>query len=114
MLANIMLDDLDKELEKRGHRFARYADDFVILVKTRRAAKRVMASVTRFLERKLKLVVNQTKSEVASTNEITFLGFSFKGTSILWSDKAFAKFKQRLKELTGRSWGVSMEYRHAV
>ena len=83
MLANIMLNDLDKELEKRGHRFARYADDFVILVKSRRAAERVMASVTRFLEQKLKLTVNQTKSKVASTNEITFLGFSFKGASIL-------------------------------
>ena len=113
MLANIMLDDLDKELEKRGHRFARYADDFVILVKSRRAAERVMASVTRLLEQKLKLKVNQAKSKVASTSEITFLGFSFKGASIAWSDKAFAKFKQRVKELTGRSWGVSMEFRLA-
>jgi len=111
LLANILLDDLDKELERRRHCFARYADDFVILVKSRRAAERVMASVTRFLERKLKLVVNQTKSKVASTNEITFLGFTFKGASIRWSDKAFARFKQRVKELTGRSWGVSMEYR---
>jgi RNA-directed DNA polymerase len=111
LLANILLDDLDKELERRRHCFARYADDFVILVKSRRAAERVMASVTRFLERKLKLIVNQTKSKVASTNEITFLGFTFKGASIRWSDKAFARFKQRVKELTGRSWGVSMEYR---
>jgi RNA-directed DNA polymerase len=111
LLANIILDDLDKELEGRLHCFARYADDFVILVRSRRAAERVMASVTRFLEQKLKLVVNQSKSKVASTNEITFLGFAFKGASIRWSDKAFAKFKQRVKELTGRSWGVSMEYR---
>ena len=111
LLANILLDDLDKELEGRRHCFARYADDFVILVKSRRAAERVMASVTRFLERKLKLVVNQTMSKVASTNEITFLGFTFKGASIRWSDKALARFKQRVKELTGRSWGVSMGYR---
>ena len=113
LLANILLDDLDKELEKRGHRFARYADDFVILVKSRRAGERVMASVTRFLEQKLRLKVNQTKSKVASTNEITFLGLVFKGASIRWSDKAFAEFKRRVKELTGRSWGVSMEYRLA-
>jgi len=111
LLANILLDDLDKELEKRGHRFARYADDFVILVKSRRAGERVMASVTRFLEQKLRLKVNQTKSKVASTNEITFLGLVFKGASIRWSDKAFAEFKRRVKELTGRSWGVSMEHR---
>lgn len=111
MLSNILLDELDKELEGRGHRFARYADDFVILVKSRRAGERVMASVTHFLERKLKLKVNQEKSKVAHTNEITFLGFAFKGAKICWSDKAFVRFKQRIKELTGRSWGVSMEYR---
>jgi len=111
LLANILLDDLDKNLEKRGHKFARYADDFVILVISRRAGERVMASVTRFLEQKLKLTVNQTKSKVASTNEIAFLGFVFKGASIRWSDKAFTKFKQRVKELTGRSWGVSMGHR---
>ena len=111
MLSNILLDELDKELEGRSHRFARYADDFVILVKSRRAGERVMASITRFLEKKLKLKVNQEKSKVAHTNEITFLGFAFSGTKIRWSDKAFVRFKQRIKELTGRSWGVSMEYR---
>jgi RNA-directed DNA polymerase len=67
-----------------------------------------MANIARFLERKLKLVVNQEKSRVASTNEITFLGLVFKGASIRWSDKAVAEFKRRVKELTGRSWGVSM------
>ena len=111
LLSNILLDELDKELEGRSHRFARYADDFVILVKSRRAGERVMASVTRFLEKRLKLKVNQEKSKVAHTNEITFLGFSFTGAKIRWSDKAFVRFKQRIKELTGRSWGVSMEYR---
>lgn len=113
LLSNILLDDLDRELEKRGHRFARYADDFIILVKSRRSGERVMASVTRFLEHKLKLAVNQEKSKVAPTNESSFLGFVFKGTSIRWSDKAFAEFKRRVKKLTGRSWGVSMEYRYA-
>ena len=111
LLANILLDDLDKELEKRGHRFARYADDFVILVKSHQAGNRVMAGICRYLASKLKLMINQEKSKVASTSEITFLGFSFKGARIRWSDKAFVRFKQRIKELTGRSWGVSMEYR---
>lgn len=111
MLSNILLDELDKELEGQNHCFARYADDFVILVKSRRAGERVMANTTRFLEKKLKLKVNQEKSKVAHTNEITFLGFAFSGAKIRWSDKAFVRFKQRIKELTGRSWGVSMEYR---
>ncbi len=112
ILANILLDELDKELEKRGHRFVRYADDFLIFVKSQRAGKRVKESIQRFLERKLKLKVNQEKSQVAETNQINFLGFTFKGTKIRWSDKAFQKFKRRVKELTGRSWFVSMEYRY--
>ncbi|MFC1524318.1 group II intron reverse transcriptase/maturase [Thermodesulfobacteriota bacterium] len=111
LLANILLDDLDKELEKRGHRFARYADDFIILVKSRRAGERVMANICRYLANYLKLTINQEKSKVASTNEISFLGFIFKCASIRWSNKAFAEFKRQIKELTGRSWGVSMEYR---
>lgn len=112
LLANILLDDLDKELERRGLRFARYADDFVILVRSPRAGRRVMKSIRRFLEVKLRLKVNEQKSSVASTDRITFLGFSFKGGRILWSDKAFAEFKHRLRKLTGRSWFVSMEYRY--
>lgn len=112
LLANILLDDLDKELEKRGHKFVRYADDFVILVKTQRAGRRVKESVTRFLEKKLKLKVNQNKSRVASTDDIDFLGFTFKGARIRWTDKAFREFKRRVKRLTGRSWFVSMEYRY--
>jgi len=111
LLANILLDDLDKELERRSHRFVRYADDFIILVKSQRAGERVMESVQRFLERKLKLNVNQDKSQVALTNQTDFLGFTFKGTKIRWSDKAFREFKRRVKQLTGRSWFVSMEYR---
>jgi RNA-directed DNA polymerase len=112
LLANILLDDLDKELGERGHKFVRYADDFVILVRTQRAGLRVKESVTRFLERKLKLKVNQDKSRVSSTDNTNFLGFTFKGTKIRWSDKAFLEFKRRVKRLTGRSWFVSMEYRY--
>jgi len=112
LLANILLDDLDKELERRGLRFARYADDFVILVRSLRAGERVMRSIRRFLERELKLTVNEQKSSVATTDQITFLGFAFTKGKILWSDKAFTKFKGRLRELTGRSWFVSMEFRY--
>jgi RNA-directed DNA polymerase len=111
LLANILLDQLDKELERRGHRFARYADDMVILVKSQRAAQRVMGSVTRYLETTLKLKVNLAKSKVAPMSECAFLGFTIKGKKIRWTDKALADFKHRIKELTGRSWGVSMEYR---
>jgi len=111
LLANIVLDDLDKELEHRNHRFVRYADDFVILVKSQRAGQRVMASIKRFIERKLKLRVNEAKSRVAKTDQTDFLGFTFKGTKIRWSDAAFKEFKQRIKRLTGRSWFVSMAYR---
>ena len=111
LLANILLDDLDKELENRGHKFVRYADDFVILVRSERAGLRVKESITRFLLKKLKLKVNQDKSRVSSTDHIDFLGFTFKGTRIRWSDKAFGEFKRRVKRLTGRSWFVSMEYR---
>ena len=111
LLANILLDDLDKELEHRGHRFARYADDFIILVKSQRAGERVMRSVQRFLERTLKLRVNEKKSQVDKTDKTNFLGFTFKGNKIRWSEKAFRAFKRRVKELTGRSWFVSMAYR---
>lgn len=112
LLANILLDDLDKELERRGLRFARYADDFVILVRSPRAGKRVMWSIRRFLERGLKLTVNEEKSSVAATDQITFLGFAFTKGKVLWSEKSFAKFKHRVRELTGRSWFVSMEFRY--
>jgi RNA-directed DNA polymerase len=111
LLANIVLDDLDKELERRGHRFVRYADDFIILVKSHRAGERVMLSVRRFLERKLKLKVNEDKSSVVRTDKANFLGFTFKGAKIRWSDKAFREFKRQVKCLTGRSWFVSMDYR---
>lgn len=109
--ANILLDDLDRELERRGHRFARYADDVLILVESERAGERVMASVSRYLTKKLKLKVNEQKSRVIPTDQATYLGYTFRGTKLRWSDAAFADFKHRVKQLTGRSWGVSMAYR---
>ena len=111
LLANILLDDLDKELERRGHRFVRYADDLRILVRSQRAGERVKTSVTRFLTGKLKLTVNEQKSRVVKTNDCEFLGFTFRGTKLRWSDQAFADFKHTVRRLTGRSWGVSMDYR---
>jgi RNA-directed DNA polymerase len=111
LLANIVLHDLDMELEKRGHKFVRYADDFLVLVKSERAGQRVMASLTRFLEKKLRLTVNPVKSKVAALSQCRFLGFTFRRKKIVWSEKSEAQFKRRVKALTGRSWGVSMEYR---
>lgn len=108
LLANLVLDDLDKELERRGHRFARYADDAVVLVRSHRAGQRVLASVARFLRRHLKLEVNSEKSQVVPTDQLTFLGFSFRGTKISWSAKTLARFQREVKRLTNRNWGVSM------
>jgi len=111
LLANIMLDPLDKELEKRGHRFARYADDFLILVRSARAARRVMQSVIRFVEVGLGLVVNRQKSQAAPLARCTFLGFALRRGKVVWTDKAYRRFKERIKEITSRSWGVSMPRR---
>ena len=111
LLANILLHQLDCELERRGHRFARYADDLVILVKSQRAGERVMRSITRYLHTTLKLTVNLAKSKVAPMSKCSFLGFTMRGTKIRWTNKALASFKHRVRELTGRSWGVSMDHR---
>jgi RNA-directed DNA polymerase len=111
LLANILLDDLDCELENRGHRFVRYADDVLILVRSERAGVRVKASITRYLTAELRLVVNEQKSRVCRTNDVHFLGFTFRGTKLRWSDQAFGDFQHRIRRLTGRSWGVSMAYR---
>ena len=111
LLANILLNQLDHELHRRGHRFARYADDLVILIKSERAAQRIMRSTTRYLETVLKLKVNSAKSRVAPMSECSFLSFTIKGKKIRWTDKALPGFKRRVKELMGRSWGVSMAYR---
>ena len=106
LLANITLTPLDKELERRGHRFARYADDFLVLVKSAKAAERVMDSLTRFVEGKLLLVVNRAKSKTAPLRQCAFLGFQIgaRGKAV-WSAKALARFKQRVKEITRRNRG---------
>jgi RNA-directed DNA polymerase len=111
LLANILLDDLDRELEQRRHRFARYADDLLVLVKSERAGQRVKASLTTYLARRLKLPVNEHKSRVAPVNECVFLGFTFRRGKLRWSEAAFADFQHHVRKLTGRSWGVSMHYR---
>ncbi len=112
LLANIVLHELDRYLESQGRHFARYADDFVICVRSSSAAQRVKANVTRFLKQRLKLNINHDKSRVVSSKELEFLGFCFRGTKIVWSDKALHRFKHRVRQLTGRSWGVSMERRY--
>jgi RNA-directed DNA polymerase len=112
LLSNILLDDLDKEIERRGHRFARYADDCIILVKSKRAGERVMARITQYLEKVLKVKVNTDKSRVVKVQDCSFLGFTFKGKKLIATVKAVMIFKQRLKRLTGRSWGISMHDRY--
>jgi len=112
LLSNILLDDLDKELEKRGHQFARYADDLIILVKSKRAGERVMESISRFLEKILKVKVNRDKSKVVKAEESSFLGFNFTRKRLTISEKSSTRFKSELRRLTGRSWGVSMDYRY--
>jgi RNA-directed DNA polymerase len=111
LLSNVLLDDLDKELEARGHRFTRYVDDLVILVKSRRAGRRVMAKISHYLTHKLKLKVNRDKSRVVKIEDLNYLGFTFRGIRIFASDQAMEDFKHRLRGLTSRSWGVSMAYR---
>ncbi len=111
LLSNLRFDDLDKELARRGHRFARYCDDFLIVVKSPRAGERVKASLTRFLPPHLKLEIKESKSTVGPTKACGFLGFTFQGTRIYWSSAAFQDFRHRLRKLTGRSWGVAMAYR---
>jgi len=110
-LANVVFDDLDKRLESCQLRFARYADDFTICVKSSSAEYRVMAWVSRFLSTKLKLVVNEEKSRVVKTNDLHFLGFTFRGKKIRWSLQAVEDFKHRIRRLTKRSWGISMHRR---
>ena len=113
LLANILLDDLDKELEQRGLPFVRYADDFVIFTKSQRSAQRVFDSVARYLTRKLHLVVNLEKSRIVPATELEYLGFSFMGNraTINVTKKSIDRFKHRVREITGRSRGISMERR---
>ncbi|OFV84788.1 MAG: group II intron reverse transcriptase/maturase [Acidobacteria bacterium RBG_16_64_8] len=118
LLANIMLDDLDHELMDRGHAFVRYADDLMIYTKSERAAERVMASTTTFIEKRLKLHVNEAKSAVAPATGRPFLGFAFLlrdgEVKVRLDPKAKAAAKMRLRRLTGRSWRVSMTVRIAA
>jgi len=112
LLSNIVLDELDRELERRGLRFARYADDSNIYVRSRRAGERVMESIGRFITTKLKLKVNQQKSAVARPWERKFLGFSFtwnREPKRRIAPKAVERFKERVRELTRRTKGVSIE-----
>ncbi|WHI46181.1 group II intron maturase-specific domain-containing protein [Microbulbifer sp. VAAF005] len=98
-----------KSWKKRRHNFVRYADDFVIVVSSKRAGERVMASIKRFVERKLKLKVNDTKSQVVPVSRCKFLGFSFRGAKLVWHDKSLLQFKYCVRQITGRSRGISME-----
>jgi RNA-directed DNA polymerase len=112
LLSNLVLDELDRELERRGLRFVRYADDCNIYVRSERAGQRVMESITRFITQKLKLKVNEPKSAVARPQERKFLGFSFSvGTEVkrVIAPKALDRFKQRIREITRRAKGVSIE-----
>ncbi len=112
LLSNMVLDELDRELERRGHRFARYADDSNIYVRSRRAGERVMESMGRFITTKLKLKVNQQKSAVARPWDRKFLGFSFtwnREPKRRIAPKAVQRFKERVRELTCRTKGVSIE-----
>lgn len=115
LLSNIMLNELDKELEARKLRFVRYADDCVIAVRSSAAANRVMHTITKWIEKKLGLKVNATKTKVTKPTNLKYLGFGF------WKDKegwkarphqdSVARFKRKLKKLTKRNWSVSMDYR---
>ena len=116
LLSNIMLNELDKELEKRGLKFTRYADDCIIVVKSEKSANRVMKSITKFIENKLGLKVNVEKSKVARPNQIKYLGFGFyySNTGTIKPRphlKSIQKFRRRLKQLTKRNWSISLEER---
>ena len=114
LLSNILLDDLDKELTRRGHKFVRYADDCNLFVKSKRAGMRVMASVSQFVEVKLKLKVNREKSAVDRPWKRKFLGFSFlndKAGTIRLASKTLEHCKEKIRQLTSRTWSVAIEER---
>ena len=116
LLSNIMLNELDKELEARGLNFVRYADDAVILVKSEKAANRVLISITKFIEKKLGLKVNAEKSRVTRPTQTKYLSFSFwKNTKGEWKPKphikSYQKLQRKLKELTKRSWSINLDTR---
>ena len=116
LLSNIMLNEIDKELEKRGLKFTRYADDCIIVVQSEKAANRVMESITKFIEKKLGLKVNIEKSKIARPNQVKYLGFGFyyTKTGIVKPKphlKSIQKFKRKLKQITKRSWSLSLDER---
>ena len=113
ILSNILLDDLDKELERRGLPLVRYADDFAVFAKSQRAAERIMTSVSSYLTGTLRLVINHDKSRVVASTEFEFLGFAFvkSRATINVAATSIRKFKQRIREITGRSRGISMQRR---
>lgn len=116
LLSNIMLNELDKELEVRGLNFVRYADDCIILVKSEKAANRVLASITKFIEKKLGLKVNAEKSKITRPTQTKYLGFSFwKSPKGQWKPKphlkSYQKLVRKLKQLTDRSWSISLDNR---
>jgi len=110
LLSNIVLDELDKELEKRGHKFVRYADDFNIYVRSQAAGERVMESVSRFIESKLKLIVNKEKSQVCEVNQTNFLGYTIqKDGNLSIAKKSIDRFKEKVRKITRRNRGVKFE-----
>ena len=112
LLSNLVLDELDRELKSRGHRFVRYADDCNIYVRSEKAGRRVMESLTRFIERRLKLQINAEKSAVARPWHRTFLGFTVRNEPEFRrciADKAIIRFKHRVRELTRRHRGITQE-----
>ncbi|WP_172925141.1 MULTISPECIES: group II intron reverse transcriptase/maturase [unclassified Streptococcus] len=115
LLSNIMLNELDKELEKRGLRFVRYADDCVMTVGSEAAAKRVMYSVSRFIEKRLGLKVNMTKTKITRPRELKYLGFGFWKSSDGWKSRphqdSVRRFKLKLKKLTQRKWSIDLTRR---
>jgi RNA-directed DNA polymerase len=111
LLSNLVLDELDRELERRGHHFVRYADDCNVYVDSERAGQRVMESITHFITHRLKLKVNQAKSAVARPGQRKFLGFSFTGEREprrRIASKAIARFKERIREQTRRTRGINL------
>lgn len=115
ILSNIVLDELDKELEHRGHKFVRYADDLSIYVGSTKSGERVKESITRFIEGKLKLKVNQSKSKISRPKDSSLLGFTFytdkDGYQIRIHNKSYEKLKEKVRKLTTRSWSTSFEAR---
>lgn len=115
LLSNIMLNELDNELEARGLNFVRYADDCIILIKSEKAATRVLNSITKYIERKLGLKVNAEKSKVTRPTQTKYLGFSFWKSAGKWKPKphlkSYQKLKRKLKSLTNRSWSISLDNR---